>query len=576
MTGKQKFLLITILTLAAFLRLWRLGEYPALNADEASIGYDAYSLIQTGKDQHGNSWPIHFQSFNDFKPGLVVYIVIPFVKLFGLNSWSIRLPGALFGVATVYALFLLVNQLFNKHRNGSPITDHRSHGLIAAFLLAISPWHLHFSRGIWEVNVATFYMLLGPYLFIRGLKNTVLLFFSSLVLSLSLYTYHSARVVVPLLLLGVLFIYKKEVKENLRNILIAGVIGLILVLPLGYDLTKGAVFSRAAGVGLFADKGSIERINEQRGEHASLDSLPSKAIHNKVVNYGLEFLKNYSEHYHGLFLFVSGEEIERNRVPETGQMYLFDILFVLVGLYVITRIVVNKNGHPELVSGSGASKIPKLVRNDKGMLIVLYWLIVAPIAAGLTFQSPHALRSQNMVIPLVIISSVGVIKVVEWFNRLNKPVYKRIGLLTLGVLVFWNFARYEHMYWTHMSKEYPFSSQYGLEELVDYVNQEQNKYEGVLVTDKYDQPYIMFLFYLRYPPSDFQNNHTLTTPDKYGFSTVRSFGKYKFRGINWDEDRSNYPGSLIVDAPEGVPNDTDIVKNIYGSNHYEYFKVVSN
>src|SRR3990170_7487222 len=107
---KNKILLVAVLLLATLLRFWRLGDYPALNADEAAIGYNAYSLIQTGMDEHGNSWPIHFQSFNDYKPGLYFYLVLPFVKFSGLNEWAVRIPGAFLGVATVYLIYLLVKE----------------------------------------------------------------------------------------------------------------------------------------------------------------------------------------------------------------------------------------------------------------------------------------------------------------------------------------------------------------------------------------------------------------------------------------------------------------------------------
>src|SRR3989337_3214476 len=110
----KKLLLILILSLAAILRFWELDSYPALNADEAAIGYNAYSLIQTGKDEHGNSWPIHFQSFNDYKPGFYFYLVLPFVKLLGLNEWAVRIPNATLGVLTVLLVYLLVNELFKK------------------------------------------------------------------------------------------------------------------------------------------------------------------------------------------------------------------------------------------------------------------------------------------------------------------------------------------------------------------------------------------------------------------------------------------------------------------------------
>src|SRR3990167_3084838 len=99
---KNKYIaLLFIILLSVFLRFYKLGSYPALNADEAAIGYNAFSLLETGKDEHGNPWPVHFQSFNDYKPGLYFYIVLPFVKFLGLNEWAVRIPGAFLGTLTV-------------------------------------------------------------------------------------------------------------------------------------------------------------------------------------------------------------------------------------------------------------------------------------------------------------------------------------------------------------------------------------------------------------------------------------------------------------------------------------------
>src|SRR5687768_5282997 len=164
----RKILLALIILLAFILRFWKLDSYPAINADEAAIGYNAYSLIETGMDEHGNSWPIHFQSFNDYKPGLYFYLVLPFVKILGLTDWAVRLPNAILGVITVYLIHLLSNKLFDKKE--FRIWD-LEFGVWPALLLAISPWHLHFSRGGWEVNTATFFIVLGIYLFLIGLKN---------------------------------------------------------------------------------------------------------------------------------------------------------------------------------------------------------------------------------------------------------------------------------------------------------------------------------------------------------------------------------------------------------------------
>ena len=540
----KKYLLIIILLLAAVLRFYKLDSYPALNADEAAIGYNAYSLIQTGKDEHGNPWPVHFQSFGDYKPGLYFYLVLPFVKVLGLNELAVRIPGATLGVLTVLVVYLLVGELFKG----------KYLALIASFLLAISPWHLHFSRGGWEVNASTFFITAGIWLFVKYInsKSFKYLAFSILHFALSLYTYHAARIVVPLLGLGFLVIYWKEIfrKENIKSLVLSLLLVVLLLFPLAKDLIGPAGISRVAGVGLFADPGPLNRINEQRGEHADFKGVIPRIFHNKAVNYGLAFLQNWASHFHGEFLFLSGDAIQRNKVPETGQLYLFEILTIAIGLIMLIKNL------------------------DKSAKVIFLWLIVAPVASALTFQSPHALRAHNMVIPLVIISVIGLQKIFNWLSA-----RKRYGQAFVGgliIVIAWFFARYIHMYWIHMAKEYPFSSQYGLKELVSYVKENQDKYQKIWITDKYDQPYVLFLFYLKYPPQDFQNNHVLTARDKFGFSTVRDFDKFHFEAVKFDKIRPENPNSLIVGAVEEIPQEANIVKEIYGTNDFKYFRIVVN
>lgn len=535
----KKTVLIAIIFLAFILRFWRLDTYPALNADEAAIGYNAYSLIQTGRDEHGNPWPIDFQSFNDYKPGLYFYLVLPFIRVLGLSEWAVRIPGAFLGVMTVLVVYLLVKELFNNEKLA----------LISSFFLAISPWHIHFSRGGWEVNVSTFFMTTGVWLFLKGLKSSRYLIFSAIVFALSFYTYHAARIVVPEIGVGLFILFWKEIKGNLKGIFIAGTIFIIVLLPLAKDLLGGNILSRAAGVGLFADPGPLNRINEQRGEHGNYQGALAKVLHNKAVNYSLAFLENWGKHYWGEFLFLSGDDIQRDKVPETGQMYLFDIILLGIGVLAI-------------------------IKYSKGWGIIVWWLVAAPTAAALTFQSPHALRAENMVIPLVIISAFGFVTLlsfIEKYKSLKIPLY-----LVVFLLIAWNFARYEHMYWVHMDKEYPYSSQYGVKELVSYVKDSGDKYSKIWVTDRYDQPYILFLFYLKYPPEKFQGHHNLTPRDNFGFSTVRDFDKFHFEAVNFDRIKPENPNSLIIGTSEEIPKEANIVKKIYGTNGFQYFSVVAN
>jgi len=528
----KALLILLIIVLAAFLRLYKLDQFPAgLNADEAAIGYNAYSLLETGRDEHGNAWPVHFKSFGDYKPGLYFYLTLPFVKVLGLNIWAVRLPSAILGTLGVLGIFLLVRELFKN----SAISYELS--AISSFLLAISPWHLHFSRGGWETNAAAFFILVGVFGVLRGLRSPKFFVFGFLFLVFSLYTYHSARIVVPLLLAGLFVLYKDMLFKQIKWVVLGGSLTLVLLLPLMRDIFSPAGISRFSGVGFLAETGPLWRINELRGEHQSWNAPAVRLFHNKLMAYSLSFLENYFDHFHGEFLFLSGDEIERNRVPETGQMYLFDILLLPLGIYFLL-----KNRPP-------------------GWKVIFLWLGVSPVAAALTFQTPHAIRALNMVISLVVISAYGLVSVLAW---IKKKHYLISTLLygCIAILLSWNAARYLHQYYVHYPKTYPAAWEYGFKELVGYVKSAEDNYQRIYVTDKYDQPYILFLFYLKYSPQKFQKEVILSPRDKFGFSTVRDFDKYHFQEIRWEEVKDQ-ESSLIVGTGQEIPESANIIKQIY-------------
>jgi len=548
MKSLRKVILFLIIVLAFFLRVYKITEYPAgLNADEAAIGYNAYSLAVTGKDEFGHPWPINFQSFNDYKPGLYFYLALPFVKVIGLNELAVRLPSAILGSLTVLVLYFLVKEMFSLELTRIDFRiNPNTLPLVAAFLLAVSPWHLHFSRGGWESNASVFFMTFGVYLFFLSLRSPKNFAFCTLSFALSMFTYHSARVVVPLLALGFILFYGRKIfiKANFRWLAIAFLTGIIPVTVLIFSFLKQEGTSRFSGVGIFADQGPFWRTNELRGQHMNPFSVSSKIIHNKYLGYGIQFFDNYLRHFSGAFLFISGDEIQRNRVMEMGQFYWIDLLFLLAGVYFLIK---NK---------------------PKNYLFIFYWLAIAPIASALTFQSPHAIRALNMVIPLEIIVAYGLLNI--W--RLKGGLFRVFIVLAFA----WNFSFYLHQYYIHSPQTYPAAWEYGFRQLVGYVKNNEEKYKRIYVTNKYDQPYILFAFYLKYPPEKFQKEARLTPRDQYGFSTVENFGKYYFGPIN----SGNFPQggkTLIIGAPNEIPDSATIVKRIYFKDgKTEAFRIIEN
>src|SRR3989344_8659431 len=155
----KKNILILIATLALVLRLYQLGANPpSLDWDETAHGYNAYSVLKTGRDEYGHKFPLYFRSFDDYKPPLYTYLVVPSVALFGLTDYAVRFPSAFIGfLAVIFTYFMTLELLKSKKI-----------AYFAAFFLSISPWHLQFSRVAFETNSAVFFSVLGTWALLKA------------------------------------------------------------------------------------------------------------------------------------------------------------------------------------------------------------------------------------------------------------------------------------------------------------------------------------------------------------------------------------------------------------------------
>lgn len=528
---KNKLILLSIIVLAAALRLYSLGNFPwGLNADEAAIGYNAYSLIQTGHDEHGVAWPLVFRSFDDFKPPVYFYLALPFVKILGLNIWAVRLPSALLGIATVYLTYLLTNLLFGHLRIKNLLGIRNLDldiGHIAAAMLAISPWHLQYSRGGWEVNASLFFLTLGLWAFFKGLKNQKFSYFWIVNFVVAMYTYHSMRLVVPLLGIYLLISYHKI----LRNLLLPLVLGIVLLLPLAFQfLGSSGGSARFAGVSIFADQGPLNYVLEMRRTSDNPNSILTKIMYNRYSAYAGNFLKNIALHLSPAFLFISGDPLARNSVPGMGQSYLWTLPFFLIGTFLIFKKINKRTG------------------------LILYWFLVGIFPAAITFQSPHALRSENIVVPFMLIISLGIF---ETFNWLVEHCKLKLCLwavsCVLVVTAILSLKYYLHQYYIAYPQQLGYAWQPGYDKLAEYIKTNGDKYDKVIISTRYDQPYILMAFFLQYPPLKFQNELVFSTPDQFGFSTGTQFGKYNFHRIDWAKDSKNSNTLIVVaDEPFGL------------------------
>ena len=248
---KVQFIALTLITLVAiWLRFWQLGKVPASpNWDEAALAYNAYSILQTGKDEYGETLPLILRSVDDYKPGLYAYLASPSVAVFGLNTMAVRLPSAILGTLAILAVFFLVKELFAKNKHGPHLA------LLSSFLLAISPWHLQFSRAAFESSVGMFFNTLIVLFFIKGLKKPWLLILSALFAGLNIYVYQAEKVFGPLLVLVLVIIFRKKLFELPKKWLALAIgVGMILTTPFfSSAVSTPEIFMRARGTSFASD-----------------------------------------------------------------------------------------------------------------------------------------------------------------------------------------------------------------------------------------------------------------------------------------------------------------------------------
>ncbi|RJR25698.1 phospholipid carrier-dependent glycosyltransferase, partial [Candidatus Microgenomates bacterium] len=202
--------LVLLVAFSLFLRLYKISSLPpSLNWDEVSHGFNAFSVLETGKDEWGQSFPLIFRAYGDYKLPLYIYLTSLSIKFFGLNIFSVRLVSALAGTGLVLVSYLIALK----------ITKSKSLSFFAAFLTAVSPWSLFVSRAGLEANLAAFLFALGVYFLINFLDKSDYkkLSYTAFFWGLSVYAYNSARVLVPLFVLFCLLLFIKT-KVSFRHI----------------------------------------------------------------------------------------------------------------------------------------------------------------------------------------------------------------------------------------------------------------------------------------------------------------------------------------------------------------------
>lgn len=528
-------LIILVLTIAFLLRLLVIQNSvpPSLNWDEASLGYNSYSILKSGKDEWNRVLPLTFEAFGDYKLPGYIYTLVPFVAVFGLNEFSVRMPSVIFGSLSVVFLYLVVWEL----------SKDKKWALLSALLLAVSPWHFFLSRIALEANLALSFFIIGLYFLIIGLKKRGSLIPASLFFGLSIFTYNSARIFVPLFLFGFLILFWKQIKLTRFSIISAVIFGVFLVA--GFYL---AVFQDSSARYYWVrilDEGAISFLDQSRN-NSNLPEIFTKLIYNRPSYFAFHFIVNYLKHLSVQFLVLSGGTNYQFSVPNMGLMYIIELPFLLFGFY-------------------------KLLKKKIGW-VFLFWFLLAPIPSALTREAPHALRSIFMIGGLQAIVSYGLI---QFLNIIKSKQLRELSIGLILIAFFVNGFIYFNNYFTNYPKQYSQAWQYGYSQVIEEINNIQDNYPKIYFTKYYGEPHIFYMFFSKYDPRKYQNNNTLMRDSHANWRWVDQLDKIYF--INdWEmvEKMKNEKNALVIASPGNVPENSRKIKTIYFLDGSVAFEIV--
>lgn len=498
-----KILLIAILVLSFFLRFYRLDSIPAsLNPDEKFNAYTAYSLLKTGQDLRGNSFPVALKSFGSWT--LIGYPALNMLTVYflGLTEMAARLPAAIISVLGTAIIYLLAYEMFSSRRAA----------LISALFFAVSPWGVFLSRISHETVVGAVLFLTGFLFLIKRRYISAALF-----LGLSLLTHYAYMIFVPAFLVTLAWFYRPSFLTSRRAKVSAMIFGLFVAI-VALTIVRGS-FHEVSDVGLFDSRDLIYRRVERflsDGGHNTGDILTK--IHNRYLGVGLEVAENYAGVFSPAFLFDKGGESLLHNLAYFGNLYITDFFLILAGIFFLCW------------------------RRSKAALIILFWAAVGPLASIFTRDTPSSTRLFPMLPMFIFLSAYGLSAITGLFS--SRPALIRglvaafsAGFFTLMVLMFTEF------YFVHLNVQRARYLGYGQKELVAVTN----KYPGykVVMWGPDNFPDISFLFYNTYDPAKFRREVSYYPLKGNGFQYVKSFGRYEF--VTEIDRTKPSPGVLYID-----------------------------
>ena len=446
-----------------------IDKYPkGLNCDEASSGYEAFSILNYGIDRNENSFPVFLEAWGSGQNALYTYIMIPFVKLMGLNIISTRLPMVLISCVSLIVWFKLLKEIKGEN-----------FAIIGLCFLAICPWHIMKSRWGLESNVFPDLTLYAIFYIVKYIKENKCnyLYIASMVLGITGYSYGTSYFFLPIFCF-LLYIYLLCTKKaKITSILISLLIIFIICLPIMLYVVINTFDLNQINLGFM----TIPKLPVNRYEQQT-SLFDGNILYNFIINF-----KNSFE-----ILIKQNDGCTWNCINGFGIYYIFSLPLLIIGL-----IEVIKN-------------------NEKNQWIINVWFIAAFLLL-FVFKEININRINILFFPLIYYISDGLYLVIK-----EKNIYLNIGIIFIYTIFF---VLFEIKYFNDDNKNFVFVDD--IKEMIEYVDLIET--DNIYIDYSFKEPYIYILYYTKCDVHTFINTVQYFDSNNLGrFDNVKAFGKYKF------------------------------------------------
>lgn len=466
---KEEFILFFVLIIGSLIRMALIGRYPnALNADEASSGYEAWSILKYGIDRKGNSFPVVLYAWGSGQNALYSYLLLPILLFTGLSEFGLRLPMAILGIISLYVFWYLLKNVF----------DNKKLALVGVLFLAICPWHIMKSRWALESNIFPDLILMAVMFLVVGIKNRKIWMqiTSFFIFGISSYAYGTSYLFLPIFVIGILIYLWRKKQISIKQAGIYFGIVFVMAFPLILYVIINVFHLSQISLGAI----TIPVMKQNRAEEVS--TIFSGNIYENCISNLLDSLK---------ILLIQSDGLQWNAISGYGIFYGISLIFLLYGIYI------------------------SLKRYKKNIFNVIMWFWSLASIILCAFCIPNINRINVIIFPCIYYIVIGLYEIVNKYKVMIPCIVAiYIGLFICFMLDYFNMDYNEYA---------TFSS--GLKEVSEYC--EKSQLENVYCLYSFKEPFIYFLFYSEYDVNNYLE--TVEFFDANGiFDNVKAFGKYKF------------------------------------------------